>query len=218
MATDQLKLYNGALRLCKERRLGSLSEPREPRRLLDDAWNNEAREHCLEQGLWNFAMRAVQLDYVASIEPSFGFRRAFTKPDDYVRLAGISVDGHMHVPLLQYTEEGGYWLADLDVIYVKYVSKSVAHGLDMSLWPTSFTRFVEAYLALQIVGKLTTDAGRTKEVQGMFKHWRKEARSTDAMAEPTSFPPTGNWVRARGGQGSGGGRRQDGGGSGSLIG
>lgn len=214
MATDQLKLYNGALRLCKERRLASLTEAREPRRLLDDAWNNEAREHCLEQGLWNFAMRAAQLDYVTSIVPSFGYQRVFNKPDDYVRLAAISADGYLRAPLLQYFEEGPYWLADLDVIYVKYVSKSTQHGLDMSLWPSSFTKFVEAYLALQIVGKLTTDSARAKEVQSLFKHWRAEARSVDAMAEPTQFPPQGGWVTARGG----GGRRGDGGSNTNLLG
>lgn len=212
--TDQLRLYNGALRLCKERRLSTLSELREPRRLLDDVWNDEARGHCLEQGLWNFAMRTVQLDYTNSIETSFGYKRAYPKPNDYVRLAAISTDEYFRIPLLQYTEEGPYWLTDAEAIYVKYVSNSPEHGLDMSMWPLSFTRFVEAYLALQIVGKLTTDAARVKEVQSMYKHWRKEARSIDAMAEPTTFPPQGGWVTAR----TGGSRRRDGGSTDKLIG
>jgi hypothetical protein len=116
--------------------------------------------------------------------------------------------------LLQFLEEGSFWLADVNVIYVKYVSKNVTHGLDMSLWPASFTRFVEAYLALQVVGKITTDEARVKEVQALFKHWRKEARSTDAMAEPTRFPPQGGWVTAR----TGGGRRGDGGSNTTLLG
>ena len=40
--SDRLDVYNGALRRLGSRRLASLTENREPRRVLDDIWNNGA--------------------------------------------------------------------------------------------------------------------------------------------------------------------------------
>ncbi|HET99682.1 MAG TPA: hypothetical protein ENH89_04810, partial [Aurantimonas coralicida] len=64
MATDQLALYNIALAAVGERSIASLTEGREPRRLLDEIWNRGAGaiEYFLEQGYWNFAIRTVQID------------------------------------------------------------------------------------------------------------------------------------------------------------
>lgn len=80
--TTQLDIYNGALLHCGERFLASLTEQREPRRLLDRVWSSNGVKTCLEQGQWNFAMRTIQIDYDPSIAPSFGYARAFQKPND----------------------------------------------------------------------------------------------------------------------------------------
>ncbi len=42
MAVDQLSLYNRALLIMGQRFLSDLSEEREPRRLLDQVWNDGA--------------------------------------------------------------------------------------------------------------------------------------------------------------------------------
>ena len=67
--TSRLQIYNGALLLCEERFLSSLTEDREPRHLLDHVWNNGGVRYCLEQGQWRFAMRSVSLDYDTSVVP-----------------------------------------------------------------------------------------------------------------------------------------------------
>ena len=71
--TDRLSIYNDALLLCGERGLASLTENTEPRRLLDQVWNNEGVIKCLELGQWHFAMRGVQVDYDPDLEPSYGY-------------------------------------------------------------------------------------------------------------------------------------------------
>src|SRR3546814_10721056 len=83
MTATQLSLYNGALRLCGEAKLANLTEDREPRYVLDDVWDDGALRHCLQQGLWNFAMRTVEAEYSPSVEPSFGFRRAFDRSEEH---------------------------------------------------------------------------------------------------------------------------------------
>jgi hypothetical protein len=198
MAT-KLSLYNGALRLCKERKLASLSENREPRRLLDDAYGDGsttgAVKACLEMGQWTFATRTVMLDYSPSVEPDFGYRRAFDQPDDLVRVTAVCEDEHFNAPLLRYADERRYWYADLDTIYVRYVSNDDEYGADLSLWPETFVKLVEAYLAQEIVGNLT--GADSRRAEKAFKDAKLEARSLDAMNKPTVFMPAGSWSSAR---------------------
>lgn len=199
----QLSLYNGALRLCKERKLSSLSENNEARRLLDDAWGDGgvtggSVKHCLQLGQWDFAMRTAMVDYSPSVEPSFGYRYAFDQPEDMVRVAAVCQDEYFRSPLLQYTDERGYWYASLPTIYVKWVSNDSDYGLDLSQWPESFIKLVEAHLANEIVGNLTQSSSNLiDKVEKDFQRALTSARSLDAMNQPTKLLPQGGWVTAR---------------------
>ncbi|API59520.1 hypothetical protein BSL82_09525 [Tardibacter chloracetimidivorans] len=200
----QLSLYNAALRLLGERKLASLSENREPRRLLDAVWDNGATEgavkHCLQLGQWTFAMRTAMVDYSPSVEPSFGYRRAFDQPADMVKLSAICSDEYFKQPLLEYADERQYWYADLDTIYVRYVSNGADYGADLSLWPESFTKVVEAYLAAEICENLTQSETKLQSVEKKFSTALKSARSLDAMNKPTAFMPVGSWAGSRSGR------------------
>lgn len=219
MSTSQIKLYNEALRLCGERNLTSLTEARESRRLLDQVWDNDGVRACLEAGQWKFAMRSIEITYNPSIEPDFGYTRAFDKPTDLVRTCAVCSDEYFSQPLLRYNDEAGYWFSDLDTIYVRYVSDDSAYGGDYSLWPATFTKFVAAYFAAEIVTKLTSDEQKMKSIlhpsNGLLAMRRTDALSKDAMQDPTRFMPEGTWAAAR--RGRWGGSR-DGGNRGSLIG
>lgn len=199
--TTQLSLYNGCLRLVKERKLASLTENREPRRLLDDAWGDGQTEgavkSCLEDGQWTFATRTVQADYSPSVEPTFGYRYAFDQPEDMVRVCGIFSDPQCEIPLLQYTDERHFWYANLATIYVSYVSNGLDYGADLSLWPEKFVKFVEAYLANEIAGNLTQGEALIQLAANALKQTRLAAASLDASHKPTRFMPQGSWLNAR---------------------
>lgn len=199
MAT-KLGVYNGALRICKERRLVALTDARHARYLLDDAWGDGsttgAARHCLQLGQWTFATRTAQVDYSPSTEPDFGYRYAFDQPTDLVRVAAVCQDEYFKEPLLEYSDERGYWYADLQTIYVKWISNGADYGADLSLWPESFTKLVECYLAKEIVGTLTGDA-ETQRVNAEWERLLLSAKSLDAMNKPAAFFPTGSWVKAR---------------------
>ena len=214
MAT-QLSLYNEALRLCGERKLASLNEDREPRRVLDGVWDAGAIRFCLEEGQWNFAIRSARLDYTPSIEPSFGLRYAFEKPEDFIFLSSLCYDEYFNSPVTQFTEEAGFWFADVNELYVKYVSIDDSYGNDLSLWPESFTRYVSAYMASEAVERLTQSDEQHAKVMEAYEKRLIKARSKDAMQGPTQFLPTGSWVRTRG---HGSYRTRDRGNRGSLIG
>ncbi len=209
--TTRLELYNAALLICGERFLASLTEDREPRRLLDHVWDNDGVKHCLESGQWKFAMRAVLLDYDTSITPDFGYRRAFSKPTDWCCTSAVCVDEYFNTPLTQYVEETGYWFADYDELYIRYVSNDSSFGGDLSIWPSKFADYVAAHFAGKIILKLTSDKDKQRMIlgddfsgnrKGILAAARKEAKSLDAMSGPTTFPATGSWVSSRGGRSS----------------
>jgi hypothetical protein len=210
--TTQLTLYNGALLVAGERFIASLSVQEEPRRLLDQVWTG-AIKYCLEQGQWHFAMRTVQIDYDPGIEPDFGYRRAFVKPDDWVNTSGLCSDEYFTAPLTRYIDEAGYWYADLDTLYVRYVSNDALYGMDLNKWPETFREYVEAYLASRILLKIANSEDKAEKAGKLAERRLMLAKNKAAMAEPTSFPARGSWSSARNRF-----PRRDGGGGGSLIG
>lgn len=213
---DQLSIYNGALLLCGSRFLASLTEEREPRRLLDQVWDNGGGvKACLEQGQWNFAMRTVQVDYDSGIQPDFGLSRGFAKPSDWVLTSAMCSDEFFSCPLLQYEDEADYWYADIDTIYVRYVSNDTGYGLNMGRWPESFREYVEEYFCSKVILKITESADKEAASEKRLKKKLLHAKNMAAMAGPPRFPPQGSWGRARNGSGS---YRRDGGNRGSLIG
>jgi hypothetical protein len=197
MAANKLSLYNSALAAIGERSLAS-GEANDASRALDEAYNrgNGAIRYCLESGLWNFAVRTVQLDNDAAVTPGFGLTNAFTKPDDFVRLVQISLDEYFYTPLNDYEDERGYWYADSTPIYVRYISDDDAYGADLSLWPETFTMWVGMYLATQIAPRLKADIDMER-LEKRAKRALMDAKSKDAMNEPARFAPPGSWVNAR---------------------
>ena len=199
--TTQLTLYNGALRLLGQAELAAVDEDREPRHVLDGWYEDkDGRRACLEHGLWNFAMRAVKLDYNSAIEPDFGLRRAFNIPSDYVHHHEISSDEYFYSPLTdaEFKKEQGYFFADIDEIYVRYVSDDASYGKDMALWPESFIEMVEYYLAMKSAPRINPD--KTEDMTEGFKEQRTMARSKDALQEGVKFYPETGWQRSRRGR------------------
>lgn len=201
--------------ICGDRFLAALTDESEPRRLLDQVWSSNGLKYCLEQGQWHFAMRTVQIDYDPSVEPSFGYNRAFQKPTDWVNTSGLCSDEFFRSPLLRYVDEAGFWYSDIDTLYVRYVSMDVAYGYDLNKWPETFREFVAYYFAAKIINKLQSSEAEEGEIKQEMEKALKRAKSKAAMAEPTTFPAQGIWSRSRN---RFPGRRDGGGTSGNLIG
>lgn len=194
---SKLSVYNAACLALGERKLSSLSENVVMRRRLDSAWDDGLVEYCLAQGLWNFATNSIELTYSPSIDPAFGLQYAFDKPDDWVRTILVAYDEGFTHHLTKYADEADYWYSDLDTIYVRYVSSSTSYGLDYAKWPQNFSKFVSAALAAKVAKATTGSESDVDKMERMERKMMIKARSSDAMDEPTQFPPTGSWVQAR---------------------
>lgn len=196
MAT-KLGLYNGALRHIKQRRLSSLTDAVESRRTLDDVYDGSIA-YLLSEGLWHFASTTVSIEPDPDVEPEFTYSYAFAKPDDYVRLMTISGVEAMYPTLDDFEETQDYWLANVNPLFVTYVSDDTSFGNDLSKWPPAFERAMELDLATRIAPLLS--ALPADEVNNLEKRARialSNARSKDAVNQPVKRPPPGRLVRAR---------------------
>ena len=205
MSATRLSVYNGALLLCGERALSALTDAVEARYLLDTVWNNNGVDGCLEEGQWEFAMRTIQIDYDTGITPTYGYARAFNKPTDWILTSAVCSDEFFRVPLTRYVDEAAYWYADIDTIYVRYVSNDANYGGNLAGWPRSFTEFVEAHFASKIILKVSSSEEKLRAFVNPEnpKHSIRgrallHAKSRCAMASPTQVPATGSWSRSRG--------------------
>jgi hypothetical protein len=201
VATDRLKIYNGALQICKVREIEGLTVNEEARRQLDLVWNDGGVEYCLEQAQWLFARRTSKFTYDTGITPSFGYRRAFAKPVDWLNTSALCADEYFAQPHNAFADEGDFWYSDLDEIYVKYTSKDPNWGLNLARWPNTFIEYVKTFLASKVVGKLSGDTAREAEIikpnTGMLARALMLARNKNQMGEPARYLPAGSWVRAR---------------------
>jgi hypothetical protein len=194
---SKLSIYNAALLALGERKLRTLSDNVTMRRRLDSAWDDDLVETCLAQGLWNFATNSIELTYSPSVEPAFAYQRAFDKPTDWVRTVLVAYDESFTQHLMEYTDEGDYWYANLDTIYVRYVSSGTTFGFDYAKWPQNFSKYVSAALAAKVARATTGSDSDVEKFERTERRMMIKARSSDAMDEPTKFPPKGSWLRAR---------------------
>lgn len=202
MISDAVKLrvYNRALRLLGSRRLATITEDREPRRVMDDVWADGAAVRlALERAEWNFAMRAREISYDAGVEPTFGFSRAFEKPSDLRRLAGMSSEAMFINPLTNrdVMEEGGWWFARFDTLYVRYVSDDADYGFDSDNWTEHFIDYLGGYHAFEACERLTSSNSKREAAKALMDEAKLFARGHDAIGEGVKIPPSGSWVRAR---------------------
>lgn len=197
--TNKLLLYKGALAHLRERTIASLSENREPKRVLDDVYD-EVVAYCLERKFWNFSYRSIQLDADANVTPAFGPLYAFTIPTDWIRTRKISANPNFDPPLEQVLEEAGRWYTNITPIYVQYNSNDVQYGMNLGKWPTSFVEYVELRLAVKAAGRITNKDELLQGPQGLLKMEErayKIANANCAMNEAVGFKPLGSWVRSR---------------------
>lgn len=198
---EKLARYNGALFRLGSRRIASLTENREPRRVLDSVWgvDDDIITYALERAEWNFALRTVQGDYNSAIEPGFGFSRAYDKPTDFCRLAALSSNEYLKPPLTndQYLDEAGYWFTDSDVLYVRYVSSSADYGFNSEAWTQAFNDYVECRMAWLACERITNSTSKEDRLERKMNKALKVAKSNDAGNEGVKFPPNGSWIKSR---------------------
>lgn len=200
---DKHSIYNLTLVHLGERELAALGngnlENRDPKRTIDALWDHTV-QLCLEEAQWNWMIRAVQADASASVTSAFGWNYAFTIPDDWLRTTLVSGSETFNPPLLDFTEESGYWYSNVTPLYIKYQSSDIAYGGNIGEWTASFVQYLSLQIAelacYRIAGKMDLLAG-LHGITNRLKKARIKAKSNDAMNQGPQEMPTGTWARSR---------------------
>lgn len=191
---DKLDIYQGALRLLGSHQVASLVENIPDRLRLDEAWD-EVVAYCLKRGLWNFATREAILSAHASA-PTFGYTHKFTHPTDMVRVVAVS-DQATSNQFELFENRAGFFYADVETLYLTYISNNASYGLNIAAWPQDFADVVKARLAFEVALPITGDEGKQANAFTLFERNLKTAKALDAIDERVRFKPVGRLVRAR---------------------
>lgn len=203
MATKE-SLFIAAMMHLSNSETESVMDETEIRSWLERVYT-DALNFCARQGFWNFAMKAVSID--SDVTPAYGYTYGFTKPSDWARTYVLSDNENYDPPLIDYQDQYSHWLADIDPIYVRYVSTEKA--LDPETFPVDYAEYVSAYLASKVYKKVT---GAGEDVAALFnrmvlKKALATAKGNDAIDQAPGRYPQGAWVSSRGGWGNERGKR-----------
>lgn len=185
-------LYNAALQLLDLDRLVSNDDDSERRVKLDEARDAGAVDTVLSKISWNWARTSTKLSDDGVYTATFGETYRFNVPADFVRVDAVSGDEYFQFPC-PYRHEGDYFYADIDELYVRYVSNTSAS--DPSAWPSYFYDLVAAEMARRVGNAL---GGNWQKAEAYFEEYKREAYSTDAQRNPPRRVAQGKWNRARG--------------------
>ena len=199
--TTELALKNLALgTFIGTERLTTLTDD-VPARYALDAIYAGVLQLMLKRGIWLFALKAAELTKEVTA-PTFHRQHAYAKPDDFVRLARIGVDARMDVELMNYRQDGDFFYADQDPIFMQYVSNDEDYGGDLSRYPEAYTQAVAAELAYQSLLPINKDRGDRADLYKIKAQALDLSRRQDAVDEPVKSQPSGRLVRSRIGYGS----------------
>lgn len=182
MAASKLSLYNTALLILGERRLETLYENREPRRVLDEFYSAGAIDYCLELAKPRFALKSAALStpVVSSVH---GLDYVYTLPTDYlttIESGSFFYDNLFQNAVTRYLIEARTVATEVPTnLYVRYICNSRA----MSDWTSSFERVVSAYLAFVCAPRINP----TKQAVAEARF--KDALETAVLVDGTRLVP-----------------------------
>lgn len=179
MAIDQLALYNNALLIIGQRRLKNITEDREPRHLLDDAYDLGAIEYCLEVVKPVFA-RKTKVISSTTTSSEHDLDNVYTLPSDYQSVVGVYSDSKLDQEVSRYIIEGNTLSCEYQTIHLRYISNDYVTAF--TNWSQAFTRVVSAFLAREISVKLAPN--RTEEIDAKLLDRIDVAKGLDKDIEP----------------------------------
>jgi len=195
---SKLDIYKGAARLLGHAAgISSLTETSQMRSTFDDIWT-PAIGFLLTEGMWNFAIRSVELSADEDTDPAFGWTYAFSRPTDWIRTVSISDIGTFDSGFESFVDENNFWYADATPLYIRYVSNDASYGLNIALWPQTFAKAAEAYIAYEAAMTVAGAASSLRtDMFNLYRNALKKAKIKDAVDDSVKKQPAGRLVRSR---------------------
>jgi len=201
LSQDWLTIYRDTTQILGMNPLSGPDDQTELRIQLDIARQSGAIDALLDDTGWGFARCTVRCEPRRDLEPRWGYKNVFDKPDDCLRIRGLFEDEYLRSGMRDYQEEGNCFFANYDVLYLEYVPSTLKDT--PSAWPPHFRSFVAAELAYRVKGVQRLNVPPAQQAMVMEEHERRGclSRNTDAMQNPPRVIREGSWVKARLGYG-----------------
>ncbi len=200
--TTRTQLYKGAALILRE---SATDLAVTTDNVLVNTFNSvyaQSLRYILENGRWNHAARSLFIEADTDVQAGFGYNNAFEKPEDYCNLIAISYSPTFYPPFdsNQYRDEGNFWYANCDPLFVSIVSNGAQWGGDLSLWPEIVARALEYELAFRAAPHVTTMGEDSfDKLEKRKEKALRTAESWDGGKQPPEPLPPPRLARARAG-------------------
>jgi hypothetical protein len=181
MSVTQLSVYNRALTALGQRRLATITEQCEPRRVLDDLWA-DCLQYCLEQGMWNFAM--INSSLAADMgSGDINYSHKYDKPGDLVHLFAISSSSTYDPPLVNdFVDQQAHWYANVATVYLRYTSNDgTSGGGNLGFWTQTFATYVAHVLAAWSAVRITGSEAMAQAMEVKAQRYLLAALAIDSV-------------------------------------
>jgi hypothetical protein len=195
MAFSKIDIANGALALCGETSITSLSQDGKSARIVNRSYDL-VRKRVLMKYRWNFAKArtTIAADPTA---PDSGFLHRHRIPNDFLFLIGLYDDEedqrNYTSSTIVYKLEGQFILCDstpLKIVYGQDVT-------DTSQYDPMFATVLTHYLATHIFYDLTKGVDRYQALVGEREQAVKEAKFAHAIQNTPEILTSSTWVDSR---------------------
>ncbi len=123
---------------------------------------DNVRDAVLEERDWSFATSRKVLA-PSSTPPDFGYTNQFELPSDYIRVIAVS-SNPAFTRSIDWAKEGNAILADLDVLYIKYIRKVI----DETQFSSGFAQAFAARLAMEFALPITNSPEMQQQMQQLY--------------------------------------------------
>jgi hypothetical protein len=179
MATSNTEICNLALSWLAGNRITSLNDDSDEARLCNANYSL-SRRAVLEEAEWTFAIKRVQLPALA-VPPLFGYAYQFLLPSDLMYSIGVynpqNAQSKSTPPQTRHVLEGENILADIPMIYVKYI----ADVTNTKRFSPQFDQTLAAHIAMNIAVPLTENEDHFTRMAGLFSANLEKAKSSNGM-------------------------------------
>lgn len=167
---SQIQIINVALSRIGANEIQSLSTNSAEQKLAVIFWD-VARQACLRDHPWNFALKDSQLNKVDGYVP-YEYQYAYQLPADFIRLIQFYGNPTFKV-------QGKRILTNEDVCKIKYV----ADVQDTLQWDASFTDLLAQRLAFDMAYALTKSQATADTMWSIYQQKLKTARHIDGTED-----------------------------------
>lgn len=182
---SKIDVFNQAALILGDHRLVTTTDTVELRYALDSSWDR-AVAFVFQAAFWRFTLKTVSLANNVALTALAGYTNRFALPATYYRPHAIFVlSGARECPV-DVRQQDVQLYANVTPIYLRYVDN--AFIADLTKWPELFAKAVAAYLAFDVVNRVSQDPQAMQTMSGLWEQYFSAAQVVEAVPPDPWLP------------------------------